>query len=105
MYDRRFETATYCRNAASFAAPCRSASRLTALMELAIQPCVPCAELHGQASTAEPHRDLSLSGVAEANGTRTEEHYLCSRCAGAFARILDGKPARQVWMLVNAGQH
>ncbi len=74
-------------------------------MELAIQPCVPCAKLHGQPSTTAPHSDLSLTGVAEINNTRTEEHHRCARCAGAFARILDGKPARRVWMLLNAGQH
>lgn len=66
---------------------------------------MPCAELHGQPSTVEPHADLSLTAVSELKHTRTEEHYVCARCAGAFARILDGKPARQVWMLVNAGQH
>jgi len=36
---------------------------------------------------------------------RVEEHYTCVRCRAAFARILAGPLKRQIWMLLNAGQH
>jgi hypothetical protein len=74
-------------------------------MDPAIQPCVPCAQLHGEPSTAEPHDDLSMTGATGSNDTKREEHYRCARCGGVFVRILEGKPARCVWALVNAGQH
>jgi hypothetical protein len=74
-------------------------------MELAIQPCIPCAELHGQPSTSEPHGDLLPARSAAVSGRPTEAQYRCTRCGGSFVRLLDGKPARQVWVLVNAGQH
>ncbi|EIM95872.1 hypothetical protein WQE_36972 [Paraburkholderia hospita] len=33
------------------------------------------------------------------------QHYTCTRCGAAFARILKGEPRKQVWVLLNAGQH
>lgn len=74
-------------------------------MDLAIQPCVRCAELHGESSTVEPHDDLSRVGFSGPQDAPVEERYACAQCAGLLARTLDGKPARQVWMLVNAAQH
>lgn len=75
------------------------------LMDLAIQPCVRCAELHGQSSDVGPHSDLSRVSFTGPPAEPTEERYTCAQCAGLFARTLDGKPARRVWMLVNAAQH
>jgi hypothetical protein len=36
---------------------------------------------------------------------QVEEHYTCIRCRAMFARILAGPPTKQIWMLLNAGQH
>jgi hypothetical protein len=74
-------------------------------MELWIQPCAPCADLYGHPATVEPHDNLSLGGAGAVKNARVEEHYTCSRCGAVFARILAGPPARQIWMLLNAGQH
>ncbi|MFM0286908.1 hypothetical protein [Paraburkholderia megapolitana] len=34
-----------------------------------------------------------------------EEHYTCKRCDAAFARIKTGELRKQIWVLLNAGQH
>ncbi len=74
-------------------------------MELAIQPCVPCAELHGQPSTAEMHADLRPLTLAGSDTARATEHYRCRRCHAEFVRVLEGRESQTVWMLINAGQH
>ena len=74
-------------------------------MELWIQPCAPCADLYGQPSTVHPHDTLSLIIAASVKDAQVEQHYTCTRCGAAFARILKGEPRKQVWMLLNAGQH
>lgn len=74
-------------------------------MELAIQPCVQCADLHGEPSTAAAHPDLRLTAPAESGADYSQEHYRCWRCHAEFARLLEGKTGQLVWMLVNAGQH
>ena len=74
-------------------------------MDLWIQPCALCADLYGQPSSVPPHGDLTLNGVGAVKDARAEEHYTCVRCRAVFARILGGPPARQTWLLLNAGQH
>jgi hypothetical protein len=74
-------------------------------MELWIQPCAACADLYGQPATAEPHDDLALKGASAMKGDVVELHYICKRCAAAFACILAGPPAKQIWILLNAVQH
>ncbi|MEI5998269.1 hypothetical protein H3V53_13955 [Paraburkholderia bengalensis] len=74
-------------------------------MELWIQPCAPCADLYGQPSAIEPHETLALTGAGAVKDARVEQHYTCTRCGAAFARILKGEARKQVWMLLNAGQH
>jgi hypothetical protein len=74
-------------------------------MDLWIQPCVPCAELYGQPSTVEPHDNLTLSGAGAVKDAQVEQHYTCAQCGAVFVRILAGEPRKQVWMLLNAGQH
>jgi hypothetical protein len=75
-------------------------------MDLWIQPCAPCADLYGQPSTVQPHDNLSLKHVGgDVKGLRSEQHFTCTRCGAVFARILTGAPERQIWMLLNAGQH
>ncbi|BCF97400.1 hypothetical protein PPGU19_019690 [Paraburkholderia sp. PGU19] len=74
-------------------------------MELWIQPCTPCADLYGQPSTVEPHDTLTLIGADAVKDAQVEQHYTCTRCSAAFARILQGEPRKQVWLLLNAGQH
>jgi hypothetical protein len=74
-------------------------------MELWIQPCPPSADLYGQPAAVAPHEDLTLNGAGAVKDARVEEHYTCLRCGGVFARILAGPPERQMWMLLNAGQH
>lgn len=74
-------------------------------METWIQPCVECANLHGQPAVTAAHANLALNGAGAVNDQRVEECYACSRCGAVFARILAGAPSRQIWMLLNAGQH
>ncbi|TDN69215.1 hypothetical protein [Paraburkholderia sp. BL10I2N1] len=74
-------------------------------MELWIQPCDACADLHGQRATVDPHDDLALKGAGVLKGDVVELHYICKRCGAAFTRILAGPPGQQTWMLLNAGQH
>ena len=74
-------------------------------MELWIQPCAPCADLYGQPSTVHPHDTLSLIVAGAVKDTQVEQHYACTRRGAAPARILKGEPRKQVWMLLNAGQH
>jgi len=74
-------------------------------MEFWIQPCAPCADLYGQPATVEPHDTLTLNGTGAVKDATTEEHYTCLRCGGVFARLLSGPSSRQIWMLLNAGQH
>jgi len=74
-------------------------------MDLWIQPCALCAELYGKSAAEPPHADLTLNGVGAAPDQRKEEHYTCVRCSAVFARILAGPAARQIWMVLNAGQH
>jgi hypothetical protein len=74
-------------------------------MDIWIQPCAPCSDLHGKTTANPSHPDLSLDGTGVVKDSRIEEHYICGRCRGVFARILAGSPSRQIWMLLNAGQH
>jgi hypothetical protein len=74
-------------------------------MDLWIQPCALCADLYGRPASEQPHKDLTLSGSGAVKDTRVEEHYTCVRCSGVFARILAGPIPKQIWMLLNAGQH
>jgi hypothetical protein len=74
-------------------------------MDLWIQPCARCADLYGQPAATAPHRDLTLNDAGAVKDARVQEHYTCIRCGGVFARIFLGPPARQIWMLLNAGQH
>jgi hypothetical protein len=74
-------------------------------MDLWIQPCVPCAELYGQPATVAPHDTLTLAAEGAVKDAKTEQHYVCTRCRAAFVRILAGEQRKQVWMLLNAGQH
>jgi hypothetical protein len=74
-------------------------------MKLWIQPCAACADLHGQPASVDPHDDVALYRAGAVKDATVEEHYTCVRCGGVFARILSGPPARQIWMLLNAGQH
>jgi len=74
-------------------------------MDLWIQPCAQCAELYGKPAAEPPHSELTLNGVGSVEEARREEHYTCSRCRAVFARILAGPEARQIWMVLNAGQH
>jgi hypothetical protein len=74
-------------------------------MDLWIQPCTQCADLHGKAAAERPHKDLTLNSAGAVKDARVEEHYTCVRCRAVFARILAGPQTRQSWMLLNAGQH
>ncbi|OUL88066.1 hypothetical protein [Paraburkholderia hospita] len=74
-------------------------------MELWIQPCAPCADLYGQPSTVDPHDMLTLVGAGAVKDAQVEQHFTCTRCGAAFTRILKGEPRKQVWILLNAGQH
>ncbi|MEC5408583.1 hypothetical protein VOM14_23820 [Paraburkholderia sp. MPAMCS5] len=74
-------------------------------MEIWIQPCTRCADLYGQPAVEPPHQDLTFNGAGAVKDERVEEHYTCVRCRAVFARILAGPPERQMWMLLNAGQH
>ncbi|MFM0647274.1 hypothetical protein PQR14_23370 [Paraburkholderia bryophila] len=74
-------------------------------MELWIQPRAACADLHGQPSLVDPHGELLLDNVDWKEGQRAAEKYTCARCSGVMDRALMGKPARQLWTLMNAGQH
>ncbi|MPW11052.1 hypothetical protein GCT19_36710 [Paraburkholderia sp. CNPSo 3155] len=74
-------------------------------MDLWIQPCAQCADLHGKSATEPPHHDLALKGAGSVGDARREEHYTCAQCGAAFARILPGPSAQQGWLLLNAGQH
>lgn len=74
-------------------------------MELWIQPCAACADLYGQPASQSPHDGLALNNRGSVKDARTEEHYTCIRCKGAFARILAGEPHKQIWILLNASQH
>jgi hypothetical protein len=74
-------------------------------MELWIQPCAACAHLFGRSASNEPDEALALNGRGAVGDDRVEEHYTCLRCRGVFARILAGPPERQIWVLLNAGQH
>lgn len=74
-------------------------------MNLWIQPCARCADLYGQSANEPPHKELTLNGAGAVKDARVEEHYTCTRCGGVFARILAGPSTKQVWMLLNAGQH
>jgi hypothetical protein len=58
-------------------------------MDLWFQPCAACADLYGQLAAINPHDELTLSGAGNVKD----------------ARIPTGPPARQTWMLLNAGQH
>jgi hypothetical protein len=74
-------------------------------MDLWIQPCTRCADLYGKPAAELPHRDLTFNGAGAVKDARAEEHYTCVRCRAVFARIVAGPPTRQIWMLLNAGQH
>ena len=74
-------------------------------MDLWIQPCARCADLHGKVAAEHPHQDLKLNGAGAVKDARVEERYTCVRCRAVFARTLAGSPTRQLWMLLNAGQH
>ncbi|RKT22169.1 hypothetical protein B0G69_5602 [Paraburkholderia sp. RAU2J] len=74
-------------------------------MDLRIQPRAKCADLYGKTATEPSPENLALNGISAMNDVRTEEHYACVRCRAVFARILAGPSTRQIWMLLNAGQH
>jgi hypothetical protein len=76
-------------------------------MDLWIQPCARCADLYGKAAAESAHQDLMLTGACAGavKDEPVEKHYTCVRCRVAFARILAGPLKRQIWMLLNAGQH
>jgi hypothetical protein len=74
-------------------------------MDLWIQPCARCADLYGKSADEPPHDDLTLNGTGAVKDARVDEHYTCIRCHAVFARILAGPPTRQIWILLNAGQH
>jgi hypothetical protein len=74
-------------------------------MDLWIQPCAPCADLHGQRATVEPHDRLNLTCTGPAKDAAAERRYTCARCGAAFVRILAGEPRKRIWILLNAGQH
>ncbi|AUT66371.1 hypothetical protein C2L65_42435 [Paraburkholderia terrae] len=74
-------------------------------MELWIQPCAPCADLYGRPSSVDPHDTLTLIGASAVKDAQLEQRYSCTRCCAAFARIFRGEPRKQIWMLLNAGQH
>jgi transposase-like protein len=48
---------------------------------------------------------LTLVGAGAVKDAQVEQHYTCTRCGAAFTRILKGEPRKQVWILLNAGQH
>lgn len=62
-----------------------------------------CADLYGKPSTEKPHTDLVAHEAGQA--PHAARHYTCARCDAMFARIQAGPPERQIWMLLNAGQH
>ncbi|MDE1179120.1 hypothetical protein [Paraburkholderia sp.] len=74
-------------------------------MKLWIQPCDACAQLYGEPASTEPHEKLTLNGVGFVKDATAEQHFTCARCGGVFARILTGPAPRQIWMMLNAGQH
>ncbi|MBB5413681.1 hypothetical protein HDG34_007659 [Paraburkholderia sp. HC6.4b] len=74
-------------------------------MRLWIQPCGACSDLYGQPAAIGPHENLDFNGRGTVQAVRAEEHYTCIRCGAVFARILAGETRKQIWMLVNAGQH
>ena len=74
-------------------------------MDLWIQPCADCFELFGLPAAHRPHDTLTLNSRGAVKDERAEEHYTCVRCRAAFARVLAGEPRKQIWMLLNAGQH
>lgn len=67
-------------------------------VEFWIQLSTQCAGLHGKSATKPPHRGLVLNGAGSVGDARREEHYTCTQCRAAFARILAG-PVELVWML------
>ncbi|WP_144108429.1 hypothetical protein [Paraburkholderia sp. BCC1886] len=71
-------------------------------MELWIQPCAACADLYGRPSSVEPHDTLAPGTPDTAS---PNQHYVCGRCSAVFTRVLSGRQAGQIWMLLNAGQH
>lgn len=74
-------------------------------MELeTIKLCAECTELHGQPSTVKPTH-LAMVGAGVFQGECREEHYECSTCGAAFARVLTGETASRVWLAVNSIQH
>jgi hypothetical protein len=74
-------------------------------MNFWIQPCARCADLYGQSAGEPPHSGLALNGIGAVKDVRAEEHYARVKCRAVFARIFAGPPPKQVWMLLNAGQH
>ncbi|APY96616.1 hypothetical protein BGI52_27670 [Burkholderia pseudomallei] len=69
-----------------------------------IKACAECTELHGQPSTVKP-KHLVMVGAGVFQGECREEHYECSTCGAAFARVLTGETASRVWIAVNSIQH
>jgi hypothetical protein len=61
--------------------------------------------LYGQPSSVEPHDNLSMNGAGAVKDAQAEQHFTCLRCGAVFARILTGASEKQIWMLLNAGQH
>jgi hypothetical protein len=52
-----------------------------------------------------PHDNLTLVGTGAVKDAQTEQRYTCMRCGGAFVRVIAGEQRKQIWMLLNAGQH
>ncbi|TDN67120.1 hypothetical protein B0G77_0357 [Paraburkholderia sp. BL10I2N1] len=74
-------------------------------MKLRIQPCAACADLHGRPASVAPHDDLGVRAPSVLDDPVVELRYACTQCGGVFACILAGPPEKQIWMLLNAGQH
>jgi len=74
-------------------------------MDLWIQPCTPCADLYGRPASVEPHDNLTLVGTGAVKDAQTEQRYTCMRCGAAFVRVIASEQPKQIWMLLNAGQH
>lgn len=86
--------------------PCNSNSKSTGVVvDLeTIKLCAECTELHGQPSIVKS-KHLVMVGAGVFQGECREEHYECSTCGAAFARVLAGENASRVWLAVNSIQH
>jgi hypothetical protein len=72
-------------------------------MKTPIQPCTACVDLRFQTSATEPHEALAINGIGAVMDLPLEEHYTCTTCRAAFARVLAGPHAGRMWLLLNVG--